>query len=692
MAAAQFDHNDLKRWHGNLKVKYEPNQESIEPKWRSYDESQRIRAVETCFAKGRMLKTIGDTSLGKPSKLLPEWNIQDLAKSGPKPLLDILRYRAMNCLHEQYVAGSNGSLGDAEVIRNRVHANELVTNPYEEGLMMFHPQGKYGEVFAVPAVLPAEQKSTIDQAKEIGYLVPTALGLLIMERQVSAIQILSILIDVIMDDGSTAQTSKKRSKSKKSTTAAFSTLSLGANPAQDEKLSEIELLAITLDRKADLEDTLELCLSEPEVFTYLARMWHNSRPILVPDEVGRVVMSTEDKLIGASVLEMVVNLLQGAAYWSYMCKVLQLYVDNAKDSGYRKTLRQELANTAHFEYSRTQRHLKRHVQVGMGNKRFERKLTAMEFGLPKVSMNRAPDDVLRDNAQLSYLLRLCQVEIGSLKAIHWIKQVETLHETYPSEHKAMLEPTRTNPQKGQVFEKDFQNLAIELDGHKSKLNLLQYTSPISKLLQPGVTEAALKALDLFVVDKSGAKLGHLYEDLVEDSIASIVHFYQQQKSKLQQAAKDFVPIPTADPRSPKSVVQQRREKEKSRPAHSSAFDIARPPTPPTTPAAPRQVFNVTADTYEVFSAIFKKGKSQGTGSVDITDFVAAMTELGFRVENPHGSIFTYYPTNTLAGIVDRPVTIHRPYPENEIEGHRLLYYRQRLKRACGWDLDSFDQI
>jgi hypothetical protein len=61
---------------------------------------------------GVVLQHPTDESLGIVHKLVPEMNIQDIAKPGLDFLLHHLKYRAMVPLSEQYRSGVDGELGD----------------------------------------------------------------------------------------------------------------------------------------------------------------------------------------------------------------------------------------------------------------------------------------------------------------------------------------------------------------------------------------------------------------------------------------------------------------------------------------------------------------------------------------------------------------------------------------------------
>jgi hypothetical protein len=119
----------------------------------------------------------------------------------------------------------------------------------------------------------------------------------------------------------------------------------------------------------------------------------------------------------------------------------------------------------------------------------------------------------------------------------------------------------------------FKMLALEneLKQLKTGVDLGNFAIPIDNLLEPGMATGALKTLDAYVMEKTGSKLGSLYQDLVEDCVSNIRSRHEQNLMKLNQTTAEYVTPFTPD--DPVSVVQQRRQKEKTRPAHSSVYDI-----------------------------------------------------------------------------------------------------------------------
>ena len=96
---------------------------------------------------------------------------------------------------------------------------------------------------------------------------------------------------------------------------------------------------------------------------------------------------------------------------------------------------------------------------------------------------------------------------------------------------------------------------------------------------------------------------------------------------------------STDAEEPARIVEQRRKKQKTRPAQRSNYDIAERETMPQQPSA--QTFTVTSSTFDTMSTLFKK--SQARGAVNWTTFEGAMAELGFSVNPKFGSVYTFIP-------------------------------------------------
>ncbi|RBQ79729.1 hypothetical protein FVER14953_21154 [Fusarium verticillioides] len=154
-------------------------------------------------------------------------------------------------------------------------------------------------------------------------------------------------------------------------------------------------------------------------------------------------------------------------------------------------------------------------------------------------------------------------------------------------------------------------------------------------------------------------MASLYQDELEKAFRNVEEEYQQAKNKANTDSKTgFVPIDTA-PVDTKERIETRRQKEKTRPEHSSVYAI----TPITDsaeekePGKPTQPLKVSSSTAEVFATLFDK--TQSRGSVSWSSFEAAMSELGFSVLPRFGSVYTFRPSEDMD--IKRPVSIHRPH-------------------------------
>ncbi|KAH9206767.1 hypothetical protein DL95DRAFT_347196 [Leptodontidium sp. 2 PMI_412] len=695
----------IKELREDLARKYHIHGTKVEQLWRSFDRGQRAKALKAGAAEGVVLKDPRDRSMGNVYKIIPEMNLRDLVEPA-EYLLDILKYRATKSLAEQYAEGPNGGPGDSAVILNSMRMYNLRhVDEFKYSFTMFIDDDQYGQSYkASNRARYEETMRGLSAAVDAGVCHPQSTGELILERQLYTLQTLNVLIEDILDVGSTSRDTKARPKKpEEAAQAALSKLSIVPKP---EKSLE-DLLASAVDQKASLDEYLNLCRTEPVFFAHMVNLWFFSRPELVQDEKGRIMPLVTDKYISIAVYEMLHNAIAGAATWGYICQLLQVLIESPEDPIRRATVLQEMSNVCHMEYGRVQKLFKRHVQTGSGSKHFRRVYGVYDNGVARVTMKGKPELLTRDNPQLHYMLRLCQTETDASKSVAWIKKLDDLHQLHPSEREdmqerefesfrdiaviagfvqsfsTMLPLPSINTKKGRIYVSKSNELAAELDPLKTDINLSDFAIPIDNLLEPGMAAGALNALDKFIVDKTGTKMGFLYQDLINICVSDIQEFFLQPKT-----TAEFVPLtPFVETPTPELRVQQRRQKDKTRPAHSYIYDIAPPPPPPTQPEtqSPPPAFKVKPKTVEVFSTLFSK--SEARGSITWVSFEAAMADLKFSVIPKFGSVFTFCPPQDMG--VQKSLTLHRPH-KARIEGHLLLIFATRLKSVYGWGEECFE--
>jgi hypothetical protein len=538
-----------------------------------------------------------------------------------------------------------------------------------------------------------------------------------MQRQLYLTQCLVILIDDILEEGSQTRAQKELPKKlDRGASAAFASLTIQDPPAQ---VSWPELVASTREQKAILDDSLSLLCAEPVALAHAVNFWFFSRPELLADEKGCRLPAHTDQYISGAILDAVHSAVQGAAIWDYICRLLELLEAQDADKVYRPIILQEIANVSHLGYDRARALFRRCVQTGTGAKYFRRQPGAFdEIGNAAVSMKCNLGKLAKSDPQLHSVMRLCQPEASAQQSAEWLKKLAELNESDPTAQDRLLEGEtdalsdlvvavgfirdisaaipmpQVSRKRGQMFVSRSHDLETELHELKNQVDLLDFASPIDNLLEPGMAEGALQKLDQFVIDKVGTKMGFLYEDLVQDCLALLKSQYEQAKARVEQAkAKeeqenrmDWIPIPVPPPQPREKRVEERRQKEKTRPAHSSVYDItpaAAEPAAEPEEAAPSHTLKVRPSTAEVFSTLFDKKQSRG--SVNWVDFEAAMADLGFSFMPKFGSVYTFLPPKSMG---TKSVTVHRPH-KSRIEGYSLLIVSRRLKRVYGWGDKTF---
>ncbi|KAG4274524.1 hypothetical protein FPRO04_09191 [Fusarium proliferatum] len=637
--------------------------------------SQRAKCMRAGSADGLVLKHSSDVSLGNVYKFIPEWNLEDITAPNSDFLLDILKHRSTKTLFEQYAEGVSGTLGDRHLIEKMVREKNLRhVDPFKHSYTYFCDE-KYGQ-----------------RAR------PSA--------AITILQLLNVMIEDILDQGSQIRARGGKKKQSKNTP-----LSESASKQATVKPTTQEIVSIASDQKSSLEEYLSLLRTEPTVLCPGVNVQFFSRPELVPDEKGRSLPVHTDKYIGPAVFETIHHAVQGIAVWESITGLLDLLEKPSTDKLYKSTILQVLANICHFEYARAQALFKRQVSTGTGSKWFRRISNAYDnSGNAKVSMKGKPEELTRSDPQLHYLLRLCQPETTVTKAVEWLEKLSDLYRAHPLERGklderesrtlhdvaaivAFVEDLSTvhsfpsaSRKKGNLLVTGLQEVDAELSQIKKEVDLRDYAAPIDNLLEPGLSARALEAPEGFVVEKTGTKMGSLYQDELEKAFRNVEEQYQQAKDKANKDTKaDFVPIDTI-PVDAKERIESRRQKEKTRPEHSSVYAI----TPTTDSLEHKQAtktaqpVKVSSSTAGVFATLFNKTESRG--SVNWSSFEAAMSELGFSVLPRFGSVYTFRPSEDMD--IKRPVSIHRPH-QSQIEGYLILILARRLNRAYGWSEDSF---
>ncbi|OQE82509.1 hypothetical protein PENNAL_c0036G01065 [Penicillium nalgiovense] len=617
----------LKELHGDLVRKYRKHAAVVETIWQSFSPNERGECFKAGAADGAVLQHPLDRSLGVVYKIVPELNLRDLT-SDPAFLLTLFKHRTTTSLFQQYCEGLNGSPGDHAMIEESVRTRGLKhTNSFKNCYTMFQ-----GDMYATSYQLMAKEALAVfEPAIRARVCVPQSVGEFIMQRQIFILQTLNILIDDILDQGSPSRDRKAPPKKKTTDDGAAAALSKLSIQASRKKRTLSDLVASARDHQDTLEEYLVLLSTEPVVLAHAVNIWFFSRPELVPDEKGRRLPVHTDKYIGAAVFEAIHSSIQVAAIWKYIASVLELLENRAQ------TL------------------FKHHVQSGTGCKRFKRTSNVYDStGNLRVSVKGNPEDLTVSDPQLHYMLRLCQPKLTVSTATPWIKKLAELYQTHPQERERLED--READSLGDLA----MIIGFVQQGADDQLDFLDFVVPIDNLLGPGVAHEALKKLDQFTIEKSGAKMGFLYQDMIADCLSGVQGQCDEAKVKLAQGLKAEWPAAPA-----------------TRPEPIN-------PSRPQEPASLPQTFKIDESTAEIFSRLFSK--SQSRGPVAWAAFAEAMAKLGFSITPKYGSVYTFYPPDSMTA--KKSFTVHRPH-QSKIEGYRALTVARRLRTLYGWGEKTF---
>lgn len=692
----------LNELHSDLARKYQKHAAAVETIWKSFSPDERAKCFKAGAADGAVLKHPLDRSLGDVYKVIPELNLNDIM-SNPDFLLNILKYRATATLFEQYCAGVNGGPGDHAMIEESMRSGLKHTNPFKNCYTMFQ-----GSMYATSyEIVAKEALAVFEPAIRARVCLPQSVGEFVIQRQIYTLQTLNILIEDILERGSQSR-APKTPKKKNPTDVRAAALS---KPTTQKKRTLSDLVVSTRDHQDTLEGYIGLLSTEPVVLAHDVNIWFFSRPELVPDEKGRRLPVHTDKYISAAVFESVHSSIQAAAVWKYITSILELLEKSAEDKASRAILLQEISNICQLELNRAQTLFKRHVQTSTGSKWFKRTSNVYDSaGNPRVGIKGKPEDIATSDPQLHYMLRLCQPKLTIPNATACITKLGEYHKSHPQEREELEDreadalgdlaiiigfiqdlssvipiPSFSN-NKGQMFASKAQELESEFNQVKDQLDLLDFVVPIDNLLEPGVASGALKKLDQFAIEKFGTKMGFLYQDMVTDCLSRIQDQCNEVKAKLAQGLKaEWSSTPVKTPEPTVVRVEQRRQKEKTRPSHSSIYDIVTPELPsPQEPVSLPRTFKIDESTADIFARLFSKSESRGP--VAWAAFAEAMAKLGFSISPKYGSVYTFYPPDSMT--VQKSFTVHRPH-QSKMEGYRVLMVARRLRSLYGWSEETF---
>lgn len=581
-------YHDLGRKHRNVGTK-------VEVIWRSFTPKQREEAMRESTGDGRVLMHSRDRRLDGLNQFIPEYNLQDMA-SAPEHFLNIFRFRASTPLSRQLYEGANEMPGDREMMEKTGMRYPSVS-PEEH--IVFLEGESYGTIVRRRPV----ESGPVPPESALYFIIPSALGELISVRQQYIFQFLNHIVEEILDLGSeTRKTTAPEKHENEALTTAVANLNVQPRPL---KSSLPEVRAQASGTKAALEDYLHLLRTEPVVLNQAVNTAYYTRAELVADDRGRILPAFTDRYLSAAFFDSVIAAVKTIAIWDYILHLLQ-FLDSPIDKVRRGLVMQELSNTCRLEYGRAQESFKRKVapQPCVAGKRFKR-ITDQASGRSRIVMKGQPADCTVSDPQLHYILRLCHPDTPAAAAIQWIQKLDDHNTQYADDRKKLAEPemealgdlaiivsfmhmTSTaipmapvSQKSGLLFTAQVAELEKELNSLKPKADFGDYVIPMDNLLEPGATTGALAALDEFIIQETGAKLGSLFEDVVQDSLSGLEILREEAKAKQEKADKQttYVPLPTEPSPSSSAKIADRRAKEKTRPV-GSVYTITAPPETP----------------------------------------------------------------------------------------------------------------
>ncbi|KAK5705489.1 hypothetical protein LTR97_002608 [Elasticomyces elasticus] len=537
-------------------------------------------------------------------------------------------------------------------------------------------------------------------------IVPARQARLLINRQTATFAYYNHLIEEILILGSDSRArDNSGKKATKETADSIAKLTIAPKPL---KASFCDVIAQADEQRSASEDYLQLLRSEPVVLDHAVNMMNWSRPELVPDDLGRVLPLFADKYLSIAFFEVMSSAVKIISTWDYIARLMRMR-DGLDDKVKRPLIMQELSNTCHLEYRRAQAAFRRQVSSNFREAvNCFRRITT--DGTSRIAIKGQPSDFTLSDPQLHYILRLCHPDTSHTSAAQWVQKLDDHNSQHADDCKRITEDqvlalgdlviivsfmhtlstsltmVPGSKKSGLLFTGRTAELNAELARYEAAADFGDHLVPTHNLLEPGVAASSLRALDEFVIEHAGTSLGSLYENMLDGCLGDIEKTFALVKSRLEVVDKTtYVPLPSEEPKTASFRAEQRREKEKTRPAEVKVYDItAIAPRQSEVAVVPPPRLKVKASVAAVFSTIF--AKSEARGSVSWADFAAAMADVGFSVTPKGGSIYTFHAPESMGA---RSITLHRPHA-SEIEGYRLLILSRRLNRTFRWEAEAFE--
>ncbi|CEJ91784.1 hypothetical protein VHEMI07476 [[Torrubiella] hemipterigena] len=660
----------------------------IEQKWRSFKELDRLKCVNA--ANGFLLAVREDPARFS-HLLVPEFSRLDISSSKPAYLLDILKYRATTPLCEQDTA-------DRDAVRHALSTCFLTKQGVESpgnGLSNEHTCGASSAGIPLePALLGSPLAGVCE-----GVSIPTTAPELVLARQAYTLGYLSIIMTKILQ-----YESKERIQPDRQARASLQSSTSSHSP---RPLSIPDLISSSKEHAIHLHECATFIASDYEAFTWTVKNAVNGRPHTVPDKAGKLLYLPPRQAFQDAYFETLVSVQQKMFIWFYISELLEV-LHSTIDKMHITAILQEISNVCQLEYARSQAMYKRRVQTGTGTGLFRRiPGCSDDTGNPRVVMKGSPDQFTRKDPQLHYVLRLCHPKTTAQDATMWIEKLSTLYKDHEDERARAADDEAESLTDLVMITSLIQDLRMATKlpspSHKRGLTFIsKYTSANAELnsrkenLVSGcilatahndpthrVGGAVEVSFDSHMTQKCVKSIHHLYKSMLQSCLEAIK--LQHGQSKLALVDEPHYPLPHMTSRTTAFKVQEKRLKEKTRPAFSEVGGViattVEEPTEEVTSAVPIQV---SASTAKTFSTLFDKSRARG--AVTWSELEAAMAELGFSVESKYGSIYTFTPPATMQGA--NPLNLHRPH-SSKYEGYRVLLLGNRLKRVYDWNMNSF---
>lgn len=446
--------------------------------------------------------------------------------------MELLEKRATTPILEMYPY-------DAHIMVTSIQVNGI-NNPAARGkevVMMFTGEAEYGICMGLTAKSRVGELERLIRLGE-GYVVSENEGMMIVLRQVHIYGFLSMLVDDIMD---TKRMLGNPVGSKKLPGLEVSESSKKAKDISDSLVQDSQ------EQLLYTEDHVNLIHEKPLYFSHIANNYFLSPPGMVPNEKGIQKSTFNSSAATKSVVELLRDAYQAAAYWKYLSILTSELTKNGQHTPEKtkNPLTDELWATCTKELLRSRTIYRRFVQMESKYSIFFVRDDSDPNNPDQVNFKNSLETVAKEDQFTYWILQLAtKTELTDDEVAKLLKSLKDFQETAPKARElisesmgdaladisvivafmarlkqviVVLEQTSQSS-----FEKKIAAHTMKIEEIWSGIDLADYAFPVDNLKEPAAARDCIRVINERLSGSDlGVELSSIFQEPIKHSVLEI---------------------------------------------------------------------------------------------------------------------------------------------------------------------------